>query len=316
MVADARDVKTLGYLALVPAEDSAQPADPSAPQTVLVGPLEDALVSVLDRDERALVAIRELVRTGSESLHPTVVRALGRGGRANALELLHDMARADESLLPLVISQVRSLGSCSDAGVNAQWGRTLQANLYCEDEGLCRASILALGELSCYEAIPALLHVLESGDEGACTNATWALRRMTALGFGDNPERWKHWYEAERTWYDRDFPRLLHDLHTRDRARIVAAVRAISSHRYRRHDLAEGLAFALEGTDPVHLPLFCTALSGLGSDRALPTLVRMLERERRPSAYAEHLRAALCSISGRDLPADPELWRRELGLND
>lgn len=56
-----------------------------------------------------------------------------------------------------------------------------------------KQACIAVGRLGSHAALPALVDLLEDPDAGVVANATWALRRISGLKLGPNPELWRTW---------------------------------------------------------------------------------------------------------------------------
>ena len=288
-----------------------RPAPEAAPGALELQALRWSLTRIVLWDPRGMDELAELIRAQDPSLISTAVKVIGEVGDPRGLELLLEVANRSEELAALAISQVRKVGRAQHSEVNQAFGELLRHDLNSAEPARCQASIIALGELAHFEAVPQLIHLLQNS-ESLREDCLWALRRMTGLRFSDDALRWRRWHEMETAWYERELPYLLRDLHGRNPTRATAAVTAISGHRIYRHELAEELALALYRAPSARKRALCAALSAMDSEVGVPALLDTLGLpEEEVVRLAAH--RALRSLTGLSLPADPQAWEAALG---
>jgi len=271
--------------------------------------LEWSVEALLEKDPEA--TRRLLLHRGSGLTPPTlppVMRALADDGDPAGLEVLLGCARRQPNQRLEVFAQARRLGGSGDRDVDLAFARLLREHLDPDQSNLARAAILVLGELDDPECALTLIGLLE--DPRVAAEAHWALCEITGLRLVADPARWWCWYEEEQRFFALYYAECLGDLHGRHGGRAVAAIRELSRHRLRRHEVAEELAAALHAAPPTRRRLLCNALEALGSGRAVPALTEALG-DPDPVVVAA-ARRALSTLTGCDPslastpPPDPE----------
>jgi len=275
---------------------------------------QSALAAILAREPALYDRLGAFHRDAPEALGDAIVCAVGDAGDPRGLEFLEHVLTFRPELTAMCASQVRRLGRCEQPEVNRGLAQRLRWAIDPDRPETCRALLLALGELRDYEALPALIELLDSEDPGLQSNALWALRRITGLEFPGLSSRWASWYEAELEWFAKQEESALRDLHVGPPSAAAAATRAISERRLWREDLALELVSALERPQPTLRAPICRALERLGEPSVALGLVDLLDDDDRTSRDAAlH---ALMALTGRDdLPADAMTWRLALALD-
>ncbi len=268
----------------------------------LLRPLEQALADVVARDARGVeTAARLLAETGPVVQTP-LLRALGAAGGAPAVQ---ELARLSERDSPLQLVALTELGRLLAAGEGladpsvVRVARTLAAH---PDPAIQREALLCLGRLGDDDSIPHLLNLLEGEHAGLRTNAWWALRELTGLPFGDDPRRWRTWYEAEQDWWNGPAQELLRGMRGGRRGDVVAALKAFSEHRLFRTELAAEVARLLGHPDDELVLLACYSLRQLGVPVDPAPLRRLLDHP--DERVREAARATLAAVGGGAGPAD------------
>lgn len=127
---------------------------------------------------------------------------------------LSDTAQA-EALLVACLSENSPALRCAamDALERRRAGRTAQAAMF----GVLRNGVpdekkqacITLGQLKYVPAIPELIKLLASTESGLSENALWALRNITGLSGGANPESWTSWLNNAQENNQRDLALLI-----------------------------------------------------------------------------------------------------------
>jgi hypothetical protein len=152
--------------------------------------------------------------------------------------------------------------------------------------------------------------MLASGEPLVATPARAALRAIAGADLGQDPEAWLAWREREFEWADAHVERVFEELLADDPGRVSAAIGELTRHPFFRHDAAAAIAAVVDREDPAIARVACTALVSLRSTRAIPWLVAALDVA--DEERAELLRSTLRDLTGLDLPAEAEAWRRAL----
>jgi hypothetical protein len=136
---------------------------------------------------------------------------------------------------------------------------------------------------------------------------------MSGRVFRGNARAWDAWYADETAWWRGARASLLR-IDNRDPSVALEALHDVSGHRLYRHELAQGVAVALERPERELVLIACSILKSLESRAALPALVRGLDRPERElsDAILKTLQAVAGVAYPRDDPAWRELAKREL----
>lgn len=270
---------------------------------------QKGLAGILRRDPDAMPFLTLRWRNVDPALLSPLVSALGEAGDPRGVEILGDVITWHSHLASAAVGQLRRLGPHPSPEVNEEIANDLRPALdaWSSSPGDLRAVILAIGELQDFHSIPVLIELMRDEASGLRANALWALRRMTGMTLGEDPDFWSDWYEAEQAWFLDERSRVRSQLELSDPAQVARALRDYSSHRMFRHELAEDLATVL-WRDETHLrTLACSVLAQLGSPRPVRDLVALLEESQEEVREAAH--GALMAITGLDLPVDAQAWR-------
>lgn len=300
--ATGREVGTLMRLA-TPAE--------GAPSSRLRAALRAALAQTLERDARAFGELVPAWRIAGAALRAELLAAVGERGDPAGLELLAWVAtfEAEEFHRGLAETCVR-LAPRARTPEAREHLETLCVLLRSEDKVCVQTISIALARARVEAAIPAWIELLASDSRGTRERARRSLEELTGLALGTTGERWLAWHEAECAWFEEEAPRLLSELESDDDARVLAAVRALSTHRLHRDELAEAVEQLLDHPAPAVRLCACSALQGLGSPLALPALAGALADE--DETVARGAWTTLRRLTGLDLPLDEALWRERI----
>ncbi|MDA1265499.1 MAG: hypothetical protein O2816_10520 [Planctomycetota bacterium] len=235
-------------------------------------------------------------------------RALAEAGSPVGLEVLLPIARRFPGVRTEVLAHARRLGSSGRADLDQEWAEFLIGFLHADEGNLARAAALTLGSFDHPSGVGALVAGL--GSSVLASESHWALQRLTGLRMPLDPARWNRWFAGEERFFHADYDQNRNALHGRDAARAVAAIRELSRHRYRRHEIARELALALRDAPSERRRMLCNALEAVGSLEGSAALIDALEDTDPTTSSAAY--RALRTITGFDLPADAAAWRARL----
>lgn len=298
-VGRASEVELLVHLASPPAGETSVPV-------VRRDAFEQALTEMLERDPGGVWALRDLFTGLAEGLLAPVVRAIGSLETPDALHALSGLLGRVHLADSILLAEITRLGEVVPHPINEYVLAQVRRHLVSRDPILVRHAMLASGSLEDYEAIPALLEVLDSPDHGLRETARGALRQISDRDFRTSQRAWEHWYGSEVRWWEAEASACFARLDHHDPAVALRAVLEVGNHRIFRHRLAEELGRMLSRHEPEVLILACSTLEQLGSESAVTALLRVMENRNVPVREAAW--RALRTITGRDLPLDPAAW--------
>ena len=304
------DAQQVGAIAQLAIEGAVRSDAPGAEfPTRLSRAFEEGLLRLFQADPRSLGELAGLRKSIYTPLYPAALRSIGKSRAASACDTLLWIARREPTLRGLAFAQLRLTGPSPDMEVNDALVELMVEHVAQAPLQEKRPAVLAMGELESPAAVASLISLL-SEPGGVATDALWSLHKITGMGFPADRERWSFWFREETRWRDQQSARVVDDLHGRNAAKAVVAVRALASHLLYRHANAVELARALEHSPEARKPMICAALQMLASERALPQLVSALSSQ--DKRVQEAARAALATISSLDRGLDPVAWREAL----
>jgi len=246
-------------------------------QTEVQRELERTVAAIAQRDERCDEHLHRLLEQADDWIATSVVRGMACAQRPDVLLALAIELDHSPRLEPLILSALPRAASNLPTPYDLRVLEPVRERLSSTDTLVQRAAAAVAAYLEDFEALPALIGLLDSGDAGLRATALEALRHTSRRTYGPQPQAWTAWLERERQWYDRRVPVLGEDLVRADVGRALAALRELSAHRYRRHDLARLAVQALDHQDARVRSAACAALARLGSGASIAALCARLD---------------------------------------
>jgi hypothetical protein len=269
--------------------------------------LTNAMREVAAREEGALRELRRWVNRAGATMDLALVRGAAACGQPGALRALVDVLAEDESLFPTVVSELpraaRWVPRPLDESLLARLREAIEDPEAPQERTL--AALRAAGALGDAGALPHAIERLRSEDPRMRHAAHAALRAATGLLHDDRAQTWQAWLTRERAWFEDELTHLRSDLSSSQVGEVVAALRELAAHRYRRDELAWIAAASLEhSAEAVRLEAIA-ALSALGSPAPLRALRERLGAHEEPEESA--LRECIARLGG------PTVARSETG---
>ncbi len=266
-----------------------------------------ALVAIAVRDPRAVPRMDGIFDSVPSGLRTAVVDSLVGMGSKEALLELGTLLDRDPALDADLLWAIVRLGDDLTPPHPEDLLGHVRSFLASSDAVRFQAAAHACGVLGDHEAIPSLVEALERKEENERVAVSRALRELTGLEQGDAPGAWSCWLESEQRWWEESAPLLLGELAAQEPERIVRAMARIAGHRLHSDVLARALVACLERSEEELVLMACEGLRQLGSPEALVGLIDRLDH---PSGGVRRaVWCALRSITGKNLPAEPGLWR-------
>ena len=270
---------------------------------------QEGLAQILERDPNACSYLEDQFVEVHTGLRSSIVDVVAEHSSEQALSTLARMLNRVPEIDPFILSAItRVAGRLDPPAGDEAVRRQVRALLTRVDRRLVEGAARAAGKLEDYESVPILLDLLEDGDPNLRGSAHRSLQEITGLGFRPDLRLWLAWHERESRWWEDHSEAAFRDLQGSDPVKITQAISQVSRQRLRRHQLAARLAECLTLDDPALVKTACEGLSQLRSPAAIPDLVESLEHD--DWAVRQAALRALCRITGRQLPPDPELWRK------
>lgn len=241
--------------------------------------LEVAVAAVAARDGRAALRLRELLPGAADWIAPGLVRGLASAGSAEAvLALSEELDRSPQHEL-LLLGELARAARGAPMPCDARTSSEVVDRLRSADPAVARAAACAAGALEDAEALPILIALLDGHVPGVGESALAALRQITRCTYGAASGAWVAWLDRERNWLEQRAADLERQLAGPDAGKALVALREISGHKYRRHELAALAARALAHASPEVRRAACAALAELGSRAGVPHLTEHLADE-------------------------------------
>ena len=272
---------------------------------------EDALALVLLRDPAAVEALSPLFRKAHPSLIESLVRCTGDTGTEAAALVLANVLGTRENVNALVLTQLASMVSI-DEDRDETVARLVRDQLSRMDTRTVVLAALVATKLRDQEAVPVLMELMDRPEQSVHRAASQALGSITGRPYGTDRLAWIDWYDAELSWWQEGMQTDLARLQSGTFSEAASVIRRAAAHRLFADDVARMLVRGLDRREYQIVEMTCLALASVGSRAVLPELVECLEH-----TYASVRTAAsksLARITGKTLPADIRVWRRELGI--
>jgi HEAT repeat protein len=266
----------------------------------------EALLSMVRKDSAAAAALERLVGGASVTTQRLVCEALAQCNRPAAVRILAKLFGRDPELDLAVLEALTRIGERFPWRVGDDVATRLRPALGRGTPALRAGVARALGRIGDVSSIGALVGQLSDADPSIQRAAQWALHEISGETRTRTPEEWQRWFQAESSWWKEQGPGWLEAIDPDEPARLSEAMRELVHHPLARESTVDALAEAMSGLDPAAKLVATGALARLGSRRAVPALIECLydpSAELRTSAWQ-----ALRSLTGEDLPAEPQLW--------
>jgi hypothetical protein len=285
-------------------------------ETELTGPMDDAFrcafERILRRDPRAYSSLTRELETARPELHVAALGAIGTARSPESIETLTRMMSLRRDLADAILAQVHLVGRSRDLVLNRELASAAAEHLDPSRPELCSMAARAIGELNDSENVAALIELLEAPSVPVRESALWGLRRISRLELSENRKLWERWHQGELAFWRKYAPSYFSQLQRGSRATKMKAVNELGKRSLFRDETALAIADVLLEPDPVLRTTACQALAGLGSPMAFPRLADALEDSEEAVRAAAH--AALQKITGKAIPNESELCRKQLGI--
>ena len=266
----------------------------------------NALQEILRADADAGRALEPLLLAAPVEQQQLAAEALAGSNRGVAVTLLSKLFGHNAELDLSVLDGLAQLGARYPWRVADEIAPRLRLQLGAKSSALRASAARALGQLRDSQSAAGLVALLGDDDVGVGRAALWALRECSGQKRLSTSQEWQHWLEGELSWWKGEGNALLARLTPEHTPELAGTLRALLRHPIGRDQVALTLAGVLGELDSPAKVLVCGALAQLGARRAVPALVELLfegDAEVRAAAWQ-----ALRSLTGEELPAEPQLW--------
>jgi hypothetical protein len=227
-----------------------------------------------------------------------IVQGFGRVPGADSLGWLVDLLVYREDIALSILSQIKRVAGSAPPPHAPELLERMRAYFYGQDAQLAREATHALGALQDFEVVPDLIQNLASDSYRARADAHAALRSITGLSLPASERIWRNWLDSEETWYAERAPACFDRLEYGDTREVLAALRELIEHRYRRHESAQRVAVLLSRPERRIRRDACHTLRGLASRSVELDLAYCLDDPEAEVARAA--RAALVALVGHE----------------
>jgi len=270
-------------------------------------PIEQGLLAFLAEDPVHVRAIGKSLEKGPLPLAPILARVVATSrAPAAASTLVRNLGRSPE----LDLEIVRGLGTCGAIGdglAEHAGMERLRALLNSPDGELQRAAIGTLARLGDADSARTLVELLSHADPLTVVAARRGLEALSGARHGVDPTAWSRWIEEEEEWFSSRLGPLVDTLSSEDVAAVSPALAEILRHPLYRHAIATAWKVQLSSENFARRLLFARMFGSLGSTRAVPWLVPLLDEENAELRAAA--RTSLVQLTGLDLPAESHKWK-------
>lgn len=274
------------------------------------GPAADALAAILagaDHGWGELEKRSTKLRPGIERI---VVRGIARSGSSRGFGVLMRFLGQPGANRAFLFEAIEELSLKAVPWLDEDECAEIRDALDSEDPEIQRKAAVVLGRAQDAASVPKLIDLLDREDGRLQRAGLWALETMSGFSLPGESSRWRAWYDEQMEWEKESLPALREKLRSREPATAFEAIAEMCRRRLFRHVLSEDLAYPLEHGNTELALAACCGLTELGSPFAVPSLVEALRRPE--ESVREAAGAALRAITGRELPADFNVWVDEI----
>ncbi|GEM_PF-2983860 len=275
--------------------------------------LQTCATAMLRRDPRGYTGLVPDLAREVPALFPFLIEAVGDAGSPLGLRFLGKVLAQGSDHDASVLRQIERIAREARSPFAVELCDAVRDALG-RDDPVAEAAARAAGALADATCVEPLCDMLGTRSARVRSTAHRALKRISGQSFGSKRERWKSWHEGELDWWREESDAVLADLACDEPARIAVAMGQIVRRRLFRDRLIGAILPLLGHPEPRIRRLACQGLGQLGSTAALPSLVDQLTDV--DDSVVREAAAALRSLSGKNLPPDPETWRAFLEEQD
>ncbi|MEZ5976365.1 MAG: HEAT repeat domain-containing protein [Planctomycetota bacterium] len=223
-----------------------------APTEYAVGsqarPLQLALTHVLDRDPATLRVLERHYGGSIPHVDSILLRAAGDCSLPESADSMARWIGARETLDSTLLTQITSLLRNPAIRLTESGLQRIRPLIRHNTERTRQAAIRTLSYADDVVSIEPLIALLAHPSEATRTETLRALQRITAMTIEGHPDRWRHWFEEESTWWTTDAPTVLHRLSVADSETITQTLRTLAGKRLFRREISPKLLPLLRDT--------------------------------------------------------------------
>jgi hypothetical protein len=219
----------------------------------------------------------------------------------------------DEALDPSLISRLGKQWGLHSEWVEERHLELIRGLVSSGSEAIAGQALTTLGIARDEASLPLMVSALRAPRRIQRIAAHQALESFSGLRIRSDLQFWDRILERSQVW-ERTRGQLAQEaLHSGDAGQVALFLREISEQRLARDRWSQQVCSVFDRGDQTMSLQACAALSALGSGRAVPRLLQLME-----VTTDQRLRdvacQTLCSITGLSLPPEVRRWREELGL--
>lgn len=263
----------------------------------LVKSFESMVTEICQRDPDYLGRMRDLISISSENLREHLIHGLSLTGDPDAMQIFARLLAETDPNIQSALEGVGRLALHSCEPVPDRIADAIERLIWTEDPVLLQTALRTAGLIGEPRFAHRILDVAINGNAGSRSAAVVALRFMSGLRFGDDPDLWRSWLEREATWWTAEWDERLADLRSADSVKVVSALSEVAHHALYRSEIALEVVHLLDHDDPVIRRLACYCLAELHAYTAAEPLAKALED------FDPSVAHAACGALGRILAA-------------
>ena len=238
---------------------------------------EGMVTEVCRRDPDYLGRMRDLISISPEKLRKHLIHGLSLTGDPDAMQVFARLLFESDPNVQPALEGVGRLVLSTCEPVPDRIADSIERLLWTEDPVLLQTALRTAGLLGEPRFAQRILEIALNGNAGSRSAAVVALRFMSGLRFGDDPELWSSWLERETTWWSEEWDEQLTHLRSADPVEIVSALSEVAHHALYRSEIAPEVVFLLEHDDPIIRRLACYCLAELRAYTAAEPLAKALD---------------------------------------
>ena len=267
---------------------------------------QQAFGQIFERDRKAILEARDLFGRVHAYVRAPLVRSVPKAEMADAMAALGRMLGHFDEVDGLVLLELDKLSRRPGATADELLFDSVRPFLDSTDTQLVQLAVPVVANLRDAGAVAQLVQLLGQSEDGLNQRVHLALRQITGLTLKNDTRVWETWLRGEEDWLRNDAHEAFQALTDSDPGRVAWGLLEVGKHRLHHEVLTDHLLPVLARPEPELVGMAAATLGRLQSHQAVPYLLDRLSSH--DQIVREACGAALCLITGKELPSDPAAW--------
>jgi hypothetical protein len=287
-------------------------ADSECPYSGPPAKLTEIIDGLLAADPARCLQLETAIRASDPACQESTLLAIAAHPCPQIGELLSRLLGSDPLLDPALLTRLGEFWRTHPAWIDQATLEPVRRLAASGRGAVQREALLALGQARDEQAVPMLLAAVEAPDQNLAASAHRGLEALSGLRVRTHRGLWRRHVERGQRWEQERGADARAALIDGDAGELARVLREIGEQRLARDRWADAVVGVFERGDPQLSTLALAALAALGSPRAIPSLLDLIEDPDSEGRLRDLASQALCQITGLGMPPDAEGWRHQL----